>query len=130
MSQVGIIEDNDNKEELAKLMRFWSTKKEDSAKMTVGLQAYVDGMKANQTQIFYVSGDGKAAAARSPVLEKLRALDYEVSRGILTRKRKRTMEATSTTGALPPSYPTRLLRRKGRGHRRSPGRAGAWSSPR
>lgn len=76
--KVGIIEDNDNKAELAKLMRFWSTKKEDSAKMTVGLQSYVDGMKANQTQIFYVSGDGKAAAARSPVLEKLRALDYEV----------------------------------------------------
>ena len=96
MSQVGIIEDNDNKEELAKLMRFWSTKKEDSAKMTVGLQSYVDGMKANQTQIFYVSGDGKAAAARSPVLEKLRALDYEVSRGILTRKRKRTENAAAS----------------------------------
>ena len=35
-------------------------------------------MQANQTQIFYVTGDGKQAAAMSPVLEKLRALDYEV----------------------------------------------------
>mmetsp|Transcript_988 Transcript_988/g.3242 ORF Transcript_988/g.3242 Transcript_988/m.3242 type:complete len:246 (+) Transcript_988:1567-2304(+) len=35
-------------------------------------------MKQNQTQIFYVTGDGKAAAARSPVLERLNKLGYEV----------------------------------------------------
>jgi HSP90 family molecular chaperone len=33
----------------------------------------------NQTQIFYVTGESKDAAARSPVLEKLRQLKYEVS---------------------------------------------------
>jgi heat shock protein beta len=75
--KVGIIEDNDNKDELAKLVKFWSTKTTGEAQ-TTSLATYVEGMKANQTQIFYVSGDGKAAAARSPVLEKLRKLDYEV----------------------------------------------------
>ena len=79
--KVGIIEDADNKDELAKLVKFWSTKTSGEAQ-TTSLASYVEGMKANQTQIFYVSGDGKAAAARSPVLEKLRKLDYEVRRPV------------------------------------------------
>jgi len=73
--KVGIIEDSDVKNDLAKLMRFWSSK---SGEDHVSLAKYVEGMQANQTQIFYVTGDSKAAAARSPVLEKLKSVNYEV----------------------------------------------------
>ena len=72
---MGIIEDSDVKNDLAKLMRFWSSK---SGEDHVSLAKYVEGMQANQTQIFYVTGDSKAAAARSPVLEKLKSVNYEV----------------------------------------------------
>ena len=36
-------------------------------------------MKEDQKDIYFVTGDGRAAAERSPVLERLKALDYEVS---------------------------------------------------
>jgi len=73
--KVGVLEDDNVKDDLAPLLRFSTTKSGDDLK---SLGSYVDAMQANQTDIFYVSGDGKAAAARSPVLEKLRALDLEV----------------------------------------------------
>jgi len=73
--KVGVLEDDSVKDDLAPLLRFYSTKSGDNLK---SLGKYIEEMKANQTDIFYVSGDGKAAAARSPVLEKLRALDVEV----------------------------------------------------
>ena len=73
--KVGIVEEPDYKDELAGLCRFWSTK---SGDQYTSLADYVSRMQTNQTQIFYVTGDGKQAAAMSPVLEKLRSLDYEV----------------------------------------------------
>jgi len=41
-------------------------------------------MKEDQKDIYYVTGDGRAAAERSPVLERLKALDYEVRATLLT----------------------------------------------
>jgi len=80
--KVGIIEDPDNKDDLAKLCRFFSTKSGEADSEGVGgvtsLEAYVGRMAENQTAIYYVTGDSKASAARSPVLEKLKALDIEV----------------------------------------------------
>uniref|UniRef100_A0A7S2SVX7 Histidine kinase/HSP90-like ATPase domain-containing protein n=1 Tax=Rhizochromulina marina TaxID=1034831 RepID=A0A7S2SVX7_9STRA len=73
--KVGIVEDNDVKDDLGKLCRFFSSK---SGEDLTSLDSYVENMKQNQTQIFYVTGDGKAAAARSPVLERLNKLGYEV----------------------------------------------------
>ncbi len=49
-----------------------------SGEKTTSLTEYVSRMQVNQTQVFYATGDSKAAAARSPVLEKLRKLNIEV----------------------------------------------------
>jgi len=73
--KVGIIEDNDNKKALAQLCRFWTT---ESGEDFRSLDTYVANMKPNQTDIYYVTGDSKLSASRSPVLEKLRAKNIEV----------------------------------------------------
>jgi len=75
--KVGIVEDADNKDALGKLCRFYSSKCEGKDGVT-SLAKYIEGMKEDQKDIYYVTGDGRAAAERSPVLERLKALDYEV----------------------------------------------------
>ncbi|KAJ8598340.1 hypothetical protein CTAYLR_002980 [Chrysophaeum taylorii] len=71
--KVGVVEESgDTQQDLAKLCRFFSTKGETT------LDEYVENLGENRTKILYVSGDSKAAASRSPVLEKLKKMDYEV----------------------------------------------------
>ena len=48
ISQVGVIEDSGIKEDLAPLLRFWSSKSGDAHR---SLDAYVGGMAANQSQV-------------------------------------------------------------------------------
>lgn len=74
-TQVGIIEDNDNRNELAKLSR-WSTT--ESGEGVTSLDEYVARMKPEQKQIFYVTGETKKRALASPALEKLRKQGCEV----------------------------------------------------
>lgn len=72
--KVGVVEESgDTKKDLAKLVRFFSTNDE---QQLVTLDEY--SARNNRTKILYISGDSKAAAAKSPVLEKLRKMDYEV----------------------------------------------------
>jgi molecular chaperone HtpG len=73
----GIAEDTANRERIAKLLRFASTKSE-GASRTVSLDDYVGRMAVGQDAIYYVSADGYAAAAGSPQIEALRARDVEV----------------------------------------------------
>jgi heat shock protein beta len=73
--KVGMIEDEAHKDELAKVMRVWTSNSNDHL---VSLDSYIDRMKTNQTKIYYVTGDNKAVASRSPVLEQLNARDIEV----------------------------------------------------
>jgi len=73
--KVGMIEDDENKDELAKLVRVWTSKSQNEL---ISLSTYVKRMKTNQTKIYYVTGDGKEIAARSPALEKLKQHDIEV----------------------------------------------------
>ena len=73
----GIVEDAGNRERIAKLLRFASTKGEGEAK-TVSLDAYVGRMAPGQEAIWYVTADGHRAAAGSPQLEAFRAKDIEV----------------------------------------------------
>ncbi len=73
----GIVEDADNRERIAKLLRFASTKGEGSTR-TVSLDDYVGRMQAGQDKIWYVSADSYAAAAGSPQLEAFKARDIEV----------------------------------------------------
>ena len=73
----GAAEDFANKERIAKLLRFASTKS-DGAAQTVSLDDYIGRMKAGQDSIYYITADGYAAAKGSPQLEALKANDVEV----------------------------------------------------
>jgi len=73
----GIVEDATNRERIAKLLRFASTKSEGEAR-TVSLDDYVGRMAPGQDAIWYVTADGHRAAAGSPQLEAFRAKDIEV----------------------------------------------------
>ena len=73
----GVAEDFSNKERIAKLLRFASTKSEGRAQ-TVSLDDYIGRMNANQEAIYYLTADGYAAAQGSPQLEALRAHGIEV----------------------------------------------------
>uniref|UniRef100_A0A0G4FHB7 Histidine kinase/HSP90-like ATPase domain-containing protein n=1 Tax=Chromera velia CCMP2878 TaxID=1169474 RepID=A0A0G4FHB7_9ALVE len=73
--KVGVVEDRDHKEQIAQLLQFYSSK---SGPKQTTLDEYVSRMKANQTAIYYVAAESRQAAAENPLLEKLRALDYEI----------------------------------------------------
>ncbi len=73
----GIVEDPSNRERIAKLLRFASTRGDGAAK-TVSLDDYVGRMQAGQDAIWYVTADSYAAAAGSPQLEAFKAKDIEV----------------------------------------------------
>ena len=73
----GISEDAANRERIAKLLRF-ATTKGDGAKQTVSLDDYVGRMAVGQDAIWYITADSYAAAAGSPQLEAFRAKGIEV----------------------------------------------------
>ncbi len=73
----GIVEDATNRERIAKILRFASTKG-DGAAQTVSLDDYVGRMPVGQDTIWYITADGYKAAAGSPQLEAFRAKDIEV----------------------------------------------------
>jgi molecular chaperone HtpG len=72
--KVGVIEDRDNKDALLKLASFATSEGDNGST----LPDYVSRMKEGQKQIYYLSGASKAAAASSPVLERLQKQGYEV----------------------------------------------------
>jgi molecular chaperone HtpG len=73
----GIAEDASNRERIAKLLRFASTKG-DGANKNVSLDDYIGRMQAGQEAIWYITADSHAAAKGSPQIESLRAKDVEV----------------------------------------------------
>ncbi|PXV58566.1 molecular chaperone HtpG [Dyella jiangningensis] len=73
----GIAEDPANRERIAKLLRFASTKGEGAAQ-TVSLDDYIARMPIGQEAIWYITADSYAAAAGSPQLEAFRAKSVEV----------------------------------------------------
>jgi len=74
--KVGIIEDQRNKDDIIPLLRFYSSKS--GGDEYTSLDQYVEGMKENQKQIYYVAADGKEKAQMSPAAEKVRSRGYEV----------------------------------------------------
>ena len=64
----GVVEDDRNREQIAKLLRFASTRDADDAQ-TVSLDDYVGRMKDGQKGIYYVTADGYRTARNSPHLE-------------------------------------------------------------
>ena len=73
----GIGDDAGNRERIAKLLRF-ATTRGDGASQTVSLADYVGRMKAGQDAIYYVTAEGYQAAANSPHLEVFRKHEVEV----------------------------------------------------
>ncbi|RME34395.1 MAG: molecular chaperone HtpG, partial [Gammaproteobacteria bacterium] len=73
----GVIDDPDNRERIAKLLRFASTHQE-GPEQRVSLTDYVARMKEGQKAIYYHIADTWQAARSSPHLEVFRDKGYEV----------------------------------------------------
>jgi len=71
----GIHEDSANQAKLSTLARFHSSK---SKEETVSLQDYVENMKPEQKDIYYITGESRKAVENSPFLEGFRKRDLEV----------------------------------------------------
>ncbi|MET3651482.1 molecular chaperone HtpG [Dyella japonica] len=73
----GIAEDPANRERIAKLLRFASTKG-DGAAQTVSLDDYIGRMAIGQDTIWFITADSYTAAVGSPQLEAFKAKGIEV----------------------------------------------------
>lgn len=73
----GIAEDQGNKEDIAKLIRF-STTFDGKTEQTVSLDEYVARMQAGQDKIYYLTADSFNTAKHSPHLEIFRKKGVEV----------------------------------------------------
>ena len=73
--KLGIHEDSTNKDKLAKLLKYVSSK---SNGKLVSLMDYVKNMKENQKSIYYVSGESIKSVEECIFLEKLKKRDLEV----------------------------------------------------
>ena len=73
--KLGIHEDTANRNKVADLLRFNTSKSGDDQ---ISLKEYIARMKEGQQGIYYITGESKAAVATSPFLEGLKQRGYEV----------------------------------------------------
>lgn len=73
--KLGIHEDSTNRNKIADLLRFHTSK---SGEDLISFKEYVNRMKEGQKDIFYITGESRAAVSNSPFLEALKKRGYEV----------------------------------------------------
>ncbi|KAK2648400.1 hypothetical protein Ddye_015889 [Dipteronia dyeriana] len=73
--KLGCIEDRENHKRLAPLLRFFSSQSEDEM---ISLDEYVENMKPEQKDIYYIASDSVTSARNTPFLEKLLEKKLEV----------------------------------------------------
>ena len=75
MLKLGVHEDRRNHDKLVKLLRFYSSNSPDKF---ITLDEYVESMKENQENIYFITGQNMEALSNSPFIEKLKKDGYNV----------------------------------------------------
>lgn len=73
--KLGCIEDRENHKRIAPLLRFFSSQSEEEM---ISLDEYVENMKPEQKDIYYIAADSVTSARDAPFLERLLQKDLEV----------------------------------------------------
>ena len=73
--KLGIHEDSTNRNKIANLLRWNSTK---SNQEKISLKEYISNMKDDQKNIYYITGESQESIENAPFLEKLKKKNYEV----------------------------------------------------
>ncbi|CAA7393335.1 unnamed protein product [Spirodela intermedia] len=73
--KLGCMEDHPNHKRIAPLLRFFSSHSEQEL---ISLDEYVENMKPEQKDIYYIAADSLTSAKNTPFLERLLEKEYEV----------------------------------------------------
>ncbi|MFO7753696.1 MAG: molecular chaperone HtpG [Desulfobacteraceae bacterium] len=73
--KAGIPTDFENKDKIASLLKYKTTKSEGEY---ISLDTYIENMKEDQNEIYYITGENINSLMNSPLLETLKEKDYEV----------------------------------------------------
>ncbi|RDX88038.1 Heat shock protein 90-6, mitochondrial, partial [Mucuna pruriens] len=73
--KLGCIEDRENHKRIAPLLRFFSSQSDEEL---ISLDEYVENMKPDQKDIYYIASDSVTSAKNTPFLERLAEKDLEV----------------------------------------------------